>query len=246
MRLTWTDQAILWNVPGEGSPGGAATETGGAADTGADAGAEETTSVLTRQPGDVKPEDAAEQGAANESSEGAPEGEADAGKEGEPQDTVPEDGVYEYTLPEGMEVNSTVAEAMNPVFKEAGLTQKQVDAVIGKYAELVKQDQVMRAERVDNTLNDWLKASREDPEIGGDNWDKTVAAGNRVLQKFGDDEIDAALNQTGAGVHPAVLRLFARIGKAIGDDTAAGGAIVDNTAPEDRAYAKTTPAAKSR
>lgn len=239
MRLTWRKE-LLRNTPGEGSPGGVASETGDTADNGVTAG-DEITSVLSSKPGDVKPDATSEQGAAADDSEAKPEGEAETG------DTVPESGEYEYKLPEGVEVNDAVATAMNPVFKEAGLTQKQVDMVIGKYAELVQGDQVMRAQRVDSTLGDWLTSAKADPEIGGDKWDASIAQGNKVLQQFGDDEIDAALHQTGAGVHPAVLRLFARIGAAISDDTAAIGARTSkDVAPEDRAYADTTPAAKTR
>lgn len=247
MKPSWSE--VLRNVPDEGS-GGAAADAGGAADTGAGdgAGTEEVSSVLGRTPAGEKPTDAAssdgtskdagDDGKATET----PEGE---GQEADPKDVVPEDGVYSYTLPEGLTADPGVSEAMNPVFKEAGLTQKQVDLVVGKYADLIQKDQLARTAKVDETLTGWLDTAKKDPEIGGDNWDASVKNANAVLDRFGDDEIDAALRQTGAGVHPSIIRLLSRVGKAIADDTFVAGRSAD---PEKRSfedsYAKTTPEGK--
>lgn len=230
---------ICWNAPDEGA-GGAASDAGGAAETGANVGQgdEDVTSAIGRSPAEEKADDAAK----GETTEG---GEGEGKSEPAPEDTVPEDGVYAYNLPEGITADPTVSDAMNPVFKEAGLTQKQVDLVVGKYAELIQKDQETRVGRVDETLNGWLDAAKKDPEIGGDKWDASVKQANAVLDRFGDEETDAALRQTGAGVHPAIIRLLARAGAAIADDKFVAG---HRAEPEKRSfedfYEKTTPAGK--
>lgn len=245
LRLMTSWNKVLRNAPDEGS-GGAAAEAGGVAETGASVGegaSEEVTSVLGRTPAGDAPADAA-------AGDGTTEGTGDDGKPGDPpeadpKDAVPEDGVYQYALPEGLTADPAVSDAMNPVFKEAGLTQKQVDLVVGKYAELIQQDQLARVGRVDETLNGWLDTAKKDPEIGGGNWDASVKHANSVLDRFGDEEIDVALRQTGAGVHPSVIRLLARVGKAIADDTFVAGRSAE---PEKHQfedfYAKTTPEGK--
>lgn len=247
MKPSWIE--ILRNAPDEGS-GGAAADAGGAADTGASdgAGTEEVSSVLGRTPADEKSAAAAPGDGTSEGTgdDGKGEEGGDAGKpEADPKDVVPEDGVYAYTLPEGLTADPAVSEAMNPVFKEAGLTQKQVDLVVGKYADLIQQDQLARTAKVDETLTGWLDTAKKDPEIGGDNWDASVKNANAVLDRFGDDEIDAALRQTGAGVHPSIIRLLSRVGKAIADDTFVAGKSAE---PEKHSfedyYAKTTPEGK--
>lgn len=245
LPMTWMID-ILRNAPGEGS-GGAAADAGGAAETGTGAAADDpVVSALSRTPPGKEGEDAASDEAAKEGEGKEGDDKAKEGDTPDPADVVPEDGVYKYTLPEGMTADDAVSDAMNPVFKEAGLTQKQVDTVVGEYAKLVQKDQEARAGKVDETLTGWLDAAKNDPEIGGDKWDQSVKEANSVLDRFGDDDIDAALQQTGAGAHPAIIRLLTRVGKAIADDTFTTGkrAETEKLSFEDKMYADTTPASK--
>jgi hypothetical protein len=43
------------------------------------------------------------------------------------------------------------------------------------------------------------------------------------MQQFGTPELKAALEQTGMGNHPELVRLFAKVGKAMGEDSLVAG-----------------------
>jgi hypothetical protein len=48
----------------------------------------------------------------------------------------------------------------------------------------------------------------------GGGFDANLGLARQALQRFGDDELRQLLNRSGLGDHPAVLRAFARAGRA--------------------------------
>lgn len=63
----------------------------------------------------------------------------------------------------------------------------------------------------------WKQAALADPEIGGapEKLDVSVAQAKRAFQRFGAPGLLEALETTGLGSHPEVVRVFARIGAAM-------------------------------
>jgi hypothetical protein len=39
----------------------------------------------------------------------------------------------------------------------------------------------------------------------------------KLMRRFGNDEVRAVLDQTGAGSHPALIKFFAEMGRAFGE-----------------------------
>lgn len=136
----------------------------------------------------------------------------------DPLDLVPEDGKYALTMPEGMEVDATLLDALAPKFKELNLTTKQANELAGVYAEKVKAEAEARQTAWNNTVNGWLEESKKDAEIGGDKWDATVTSATSVVRRFGNDAFREYLDMTGAGNHPEVIRFMAKVGAMIGED----------------------------
>lgn len=75
----------------------------------------------------------------------------------------------------------------------------------------------------DKTVEAWAEASRNDPELGGAQFDANLAVAKRGCNMFASDELKSILEQTGYGNHPEVLRLFHKIGKLTGEDNIVGG-----------------------
>lgn len=247
-RKLLTDKRAF-SPEGEGAGGDAASQTsapeGGAGATddkggnaGTTGGADAApTSVLAGKPGE-KPADAA-------ASDGAAKEGADGQVSDDPADKVPEDGKYTYDLPNGVVVDEKVSEQVSAIFKEAGLTQKQAGLVAAKYAEMVQQGAHDQAEVADKTINGWVEQAKADSEIGGQKWDASIQSANGVLSRYGTPELDAVLAASGVGNHPEVIRVFARIGAAMADDTfVPGQATVQERPQEERLYGKTTPSGK--
>lgn len=160
-------------------------------------------------------------------------------------DAVPE-GEYEFAMPEGVELDKGMANAMTPLFKELGITQGQANKLVEAYGAQVQTSAEAAAQAFVDTVVGWDTAAKADPEIGNDHWDATVAAGNAALQKLGTPELTKALADTGMSNHPEMIRFMARTAKAIGVDTFDKGDTVDtgDVSTEVSWYADTTPAIK--
>jgi hypothetical protein len=156
-------------------------------------------------------------------------------------DAVPE-GEYEFALPEGMELDATLAERAQPVLKELGLTQGQANKLAAMIAEVRASEGERIVENYVQTQQKYLQTAKTDPEIGNEHWAEKTAYANQALQKFGTPALTAALREHGVQNHPEFIRIFARIGAAHADDVPEPGQTVDTTEvpPEERWYGTTT------
>ena len=120
---------------------------------------------------------------------------------------------YEFTAPEGVQLDETALAAFEPVAREMGLTQEQANKLVELQAGIVqRQAEAHAAQR-----EAWKTEVKSDKEIGGDQYAPSVKAAQIALSKFGTPELRAALDASGLGNHPEVVRVFARIGKASAD-----------------------------
>ena len=114
-------------------------------------------------------------------------------------------------------------EGLNAVCKSAKLSKEQGAAVLkymqGNYNTATAALQAQRQEMTSK----WLEEARADKEFGGDKFDANLADARKALAQFDTGgDIGKMLNETGYGNHPAILRIFARVGKALGEDNLHG------------------------
>ena len=126
---------------------------------------------------------------------------------------------YELTAPEGYPINDDALKNLNALCRDAKLTRAQGEAVMkylhGNYTAF-QEGQAAQ-------LKKWADEARADKEFGGDRFEANVADARRGLATFDTDgSIRAMLEETGYGNHPAVLKIFARVGKALGEDKLVG------------------------
>ncbi len=102
--------------------------------------------------------------------------------------------------------------------KEEGLSkedaQKQValaDSVLKSHAEKV-------ADAHSELSDQWIQECKDDKEIGGEKFEESVNNAQKALRKFGTEKFIESLNDTKFGNNPEVVRVFARIGKAMSPD----------------------------
>lgn len=127
---------------------------------------------------------------------------------GDVQPKAPEK--YEFSL-DGFEIDSTVIEQFDPVFRELDLTNEQATKLAQGYAQIRQKE----AEAWHAEVNGWSDLVKADAEIGGDKLPDMAAAAVRVIGLYGTPELRNFLNQTGYGNHPELVRVFARIGMAL-------------------------------
>lgn len=161
-------------------------------------------------------------------------GDKDSDDDDENKDKDKETGApekYELSVPEGMELDEQALEKFEPLFREANMTNEQASKFAAAYGEHVN-GMVERAqtETVQSLQDQWIQQNKtwqgellKDKEFGGANAKENFNIAKSVIDRFGGTkeeiaEIRKAMNQTGAGNHPEVMRLLFRVGKAMQDD----------------------------
>lgn len=149
----------------------------------------------------------------------------DDGKK-KPDESVPEK--YDLKVPEGMELDEVLLNEFSPLAKELKLTndgaQKLVETMMPKVMSRFAEQQQAAWER---TLETWVGEINADKEMGGENLKATKEAAEKALAKFGTKELSAMLGYRtaenpkglGLGNHPELVRVFAKIGKAMAEDS---------------------------
>ena len=143
---------------------------------------------------------------------------ADPAPAAEPEAKKPEGAPTEYEIrpPEGQTLDEGVLDAFKATARELNLTndgaQSILDNVLPKIAEA-------QQEKLDGMRAEWKELAKNDEEFGGAGFETNVKIANQALDRFGSDEMKSLLIESGLGDHPAFVRAFYRIGKAISEDT---------------------------
>lgn len=126
---------------------------------------------------------------------------------------------FELKLPEGAKLDAKHLEATVEYAKALGLNQEQAQKLLERDASLVeghwKGMQANHAQQVEK----WGDAVKNDKDLGGTNFDTTVTSARRAVDRFGSPDLKKALNETGLGNHPELVRMLAKIGKAMAEDS---------------------------
>ena len=172
-------------------------------------------------------------GAAADPKEGAgtqppapkPEGEPkkEAAADGKPVTKGPEGGKtdepkFDLKLPEGSHLDAGAVEKHTARAKELKLTPEQAQADLNRESELLKTYVEGQQAQLAKTVDTWVEEAKKDPEIGGEGFAKSAETAMRVVNRFGTEEFKKALNETGLGNHPELIRVLTRIGRAMTED----------------------------
>lgn len=139
-------------------------------------------------------------------------------------DNAPEN--YDYSnveLPEGMELDKELTDEFSVAAKELNLSQKKADKFMAmgvklsekmktKYTEAFKEAQENQIKAYETMLN-------TDKEIGGAKLNQALKDANIAYDAFVSEEAATVLAQTGLNKHPAVVKVFMKIGKELKNDT---------------------------
>ncbi len=131
----------------------------------------------------------------------------------------PADGKYEFKMPEGVELDGELGTELGSVAKELGLSQKNAQKIADLGAKLMqKRDGALR-ELITKTHGEWTEQTRNDPEVGGAKLQENLGLAKKVIAAVDTDgSLVKALNETGMGNHPGLVKAFVRIGKMISED----------------------------
>lgn len=143
-----------------------------------------------------------------------PKGDSTQADAGKPPEGAPES--YSFQAPDGQEFDKGVIDQFSSVAKELNLSQDKAQLVLDKMAPVIAQRQ---AEQIAAVHAQWADQTKADKEIGGDRLPETLAVAKKALDATGTPELRQLLDQSGFGNHPAVIKHFYQVGKAISQDT---------------------------
>ncbi|GAA0335430.1 hypothetical protein GCM10009087_52310 [Sphingomonas oligophenolica] len=143
--------------------------------------------------------------------------------EGEGGHEVPES--YQLEAPEGFAIDPEALAIATPVFRELGLSNDQASKLMPVAAQFAQglsdklNAQILSQVRADRKA--WLDTAMADREIGGAHWKETLAKGAFALDNLGfpkGSPFRVLLDESGLGNHPEMIRAWAKVGRAIGED----------------------------
>lgn len=124
----------------------------------------------------------------------------------------------DFALPEGYEMDAGTLDAFKGLAKELNIPQASAQKLIDLQTALsTKQAEAYQAAVVAQGQQ-WAAEIKNDPQLGGENYDKSVASAVKVIQAFGDESLSTLLNESGLGNHPALFKFCHRISAAISED----------------------------
>lgn len=124
------------------------------------------------------------------------------------------DQYEDFDLPEGMEA-APIMEEFKPLAKELDLNQEQAQKAVDLYNKFEQQRSEAEQERWDTLKSEWAEGARADKEFGGQDFEANVGLAKQALDQFGTPELKEALELTGTGSHPELVRFFYRVGKTL-------------------------------
>lgn len=150
------------------------------------------------------------------------------GDDGQNKDEGKTEGAPEeygqFTLPDYVELSGEALTEFQTMAKEANMPQEMAQKFLDKGANLIKetQDQMIEALQTDyaKKVSKWHETRANDPEIGGtqEKQNLVLSEAARVARAVGGDKFMEALDETGAGNHPEIIRFIHKFKDLVGPD----------------------------
>lgn len=133
-----------------------------------------------------------------------------------PEKVVPDK--YEFTAPEGTQLDEEAVGEFSGLAKEFKLSQEEAQKVTDIGAKLAQKWEAKQAETIQQAAAEWAASATADKEYGGEKLTESLATAKKALDAFGTPELRSLLNDSRLGNHPEVIRFMVRAGKAISED----------------------------
>ena len=132
--------------------------------------------------------------------------------------------VYALTVPKDGVVDATGVEGVKAFAKANGLSQEVAQKAVDHTNAVLVAERARQAEANLESfqtlvLETWPAEIKADKEFGGEHYDATIVECKRAADKFCTPAEREILNKTGWGNHPLLIRMMARVGRVMADDT---------------------------
>lgn len=105
-----------------------------------------------------------------------------------------------------------------------GLSAESAAQLVQHDHELITAFEASVASEWKTQQAEWVATLKADPDLGGAQFVQNVELAKRAAERFGGKEFREALEASGYGNHPLMVKTFVAIGKAMAEDRLAVGA----------------------
>ena len=139
------------------------------------------------------------------------------------------DTPFELPVPEGMESYKEAYTGYTGAvtdFLKTNPAASAKDALLWAVNYQAEQTKVAGKAMMDafnGQITTWETEARADTEIGGAKYDASVGLAVAGLKAYGSPKLVEALNTSGLGSHPEMIKAWAKIGKAVGESPVLSG-----------------------
>lgn len=133
---------------------------------------------------------------------------------------------YELKLSEESPLEAVSEKMISEVMefaKEHKLSNEVAQHILNDRENIIHSALEMGQMQEDAQIEEWKQSVIDDPHLGGQNLNETVAKARKAVEVFGGEEIATLLQETGYGNHPAIVRLFSKLGELTNDDVLLSG-----------------------
>lgn len=200
-----------------------AAETPQTALGGADTGTDKNAGDAGDKPADTSKEPSGDNKAADKTG-------ADGDGDSQNPETPTPTEYSDFTMPEGFEVNDEVMGEFKGLLTDVGtelgqpLSQESAQKFVDMGGRLVQEGVEMAVQHAAdyhaNRTQEWIDTFQKDPELGGteEKQQQVLSDSKRVAQAIGGDALIKAIDETGAGNHPEIIRAFHKLKDYVGED----------------------------
>ena len=149
-----------------------------------------------------------------------PEDEKEVKDDKDEEDEVDRD-YSKLTFKDPENIDQDLLKEATEAFGESKLSVEQAQKLIQLQEKFLEKTHARYHEQVDG----WIKEGKKDPEFGGKDYEKNMAAVNKAFTTYGSESLGKFLDDYRFGDHPEVIRMFYRIGQTLTEDSKAGAGI---------------------
>lgn len=148
----------------------------------------------------------------------------DADKDKDDDDADKDDGAPEnyedFSLPEGTEVGDELLSSYKEFGKSHNLSQEAAQEGVDLFAKGMETFVEAQADQWDEVKAGWAKETNADKDLQGKDGTakESIAVAKKAVSHLGGQELKDALDLTGAGDHPVVVKMFHQLGTLLGED----------------------------
>lgn len=128
-------------------------------------------------------------------------------------------GDYSLNKPENSRLSDADMERIASYAKDQGLSKEAAEKLVDNESKARDSYYESLQSEHKEMVKQWVEDVKSDKELGGEKFAESAELAKSVVARFGTDEFRKNLNESGYGNHPEVVRIFARIGRAMAPDT---------------------------